>query len=151
MFRTNCCFCFSSLDFFFSSRRRHTRCALVTGVQTCALPIIGERVYIATEKGFYWSGDTDTLQLEQLPAFSGTDPVYDFQQEGDILWLAVRGRGLVKYDLPADTYTVLDTRHGLAGNTVFSLVVVDGRLVCGTNRGLKIGRGACRERGCQAG
>src|SRR3546814_4598264 len=26
------CFCFSS-------RRRHTRCALVTGVQTCALPI----------------------------------------------------------------------------------------------------------------
>src|SRR3546814_19477978 len=29
--------CFS---FFFSSRRRHTRCALVTGVQTCALPIL---------------------------------------------------------------------------------------------------------------
>src|SRR3546814_8943268 len=27
--------------FFFSSRRRHTRCALVTGVQTCALPISG--------------------------------------------------------------------------------------------------------------
>src|SRR3546814_8194489 len=26
--------------FFFSSRRRHTRCALVTGVQTCALPIV---------------------------------------------------------------------------------------------------------------
>src|SRR3546814_6008495 len=29
--------------FFFSSRRRHTRCALVTGVQTCALPISPER------------------------------------------------------------------------------------------------------------
>src|SRR3546814_8638873 len=28
--------------FFFSSRRRHTRCALVTGVQTCALPISAE-------------------------------------------------------------------------------------------------------------
>src|SRR3546814_5111658 len=27
--------------FFFSSRRQHTRCALVTGVQTCALPILG--------------------------------------------------------------------------------------------------------------
>src|SRR3546814_16418486 len=26
--------------FLFSSRRRHTRCALVTGVQTCALPIL---------------------------------------------------------------------------------------------------------------
>src|SRR3546814_15595432 len=30
---------FVSSYFFFSSRRRHTRCALVTGVQTCALPI----------------------------------------------------------------------------------------------------------------
>src|SRR3546814_13601531 len=29
--------------FFFSSRRRHTRCALVTGVQTCALPIWPEQ------------------------------------------------------------------------------------------------------------
>src|SRR3546814_4555161 len=28
---------------FFSSRRRHTVCALVTGVQTCALPILPER------------------------------------------------------------------------------------------------------------
>src|SRR3546814_1415481 len=26
--------------FFVSSRRRHTKCALVTGVQTCALPIL---------------------------------------------------------------------------------------------------------------
>src|SRR3546814_8459300 len=30
--------------FFFSSRRRHTRCALVTGVQTCALPIYGAKI-----------------------------------------------------------------------------------------------------------
>src|SRR3546814_6316727 len=30
------------LDFFFSSRRRHTRSALVTGVQTCALPILDQ-------------------------------------------------------------------------------------------------------------
>src|SRR3546814_5280772 len=30
-----------SFLFFFSSRRRHTSCALVTGVQTCALPICG--------------------------------------------------------------------------------------------------------------
>src|SRR3546814_6317151 len=32
--------CYFVLYFFFSSRRRHTRCALVTGVQTCALPIL---------------------------------------------------------------------------------------------------------------
>src|SRR3546814_8168849 len=40
------------LIFFFSRRRRHTRCALVTGVQTCALPILtklsgGERRRVA--------------------------------------------------------------------------------------------------------
>src|SRR3546814_1262861 len=32
--------------FFFSSRRRHTRCALVTGVQTCALPISAESTQV---------------------------------------------------------------------------------------------------------
>src|SRR3546814_5342379 len=37
-----CCDCFCFIFFFFSSRRRHTRCALVTGVQTCALPICRE-------------------------------------------------------------------------------------------------------------
>src|SRR3546814_8150292 len=41
-------FCFRSHrrlhnGFFVSSRRRHTRCALVTGVQTCALPIFRRR------------------------------------------------------------------------------------------------------------
>src|SRR3546814_597172 len=34
-------YCSVFLFFFFSGRRRHTRCALVTGVQTCALPIYG--------------------------------------------------------------------------------------------------------------
>src|SRR3546814_8737519 len=37
MLKSFCVFLF--LTFFFSIRRRHTRCALVTGVQTCALPI----------------------------------------------------------------------------------------------------------------
>src|SRR3546814_10683469 len=32
-------FCIILFVFCFSSRRRHTRCALLTGVQTCALPI----------------------------------------------------------------------------------------------------------------
>src|SRR3546814_7088983 len=35
------CLYFFCFFVFFSSRRRHTRCALVTGVQTCALPILG--------------------------------------------------------------------------------------------------------------
>src|SRR5881409_4347020 len=33
--------------FFFSSRRRHTRCETVTGVQTCALPI-----YLESQQSF---------------------------------------------------------------------------------------------------
>src|SRR3546814_5560047 len=50
-------FLFSCL-FFFSSRRRHTRCALVTGVQTCALPIyvpvveMGELAQACASAGF---------------------------------------------------------------------------------------------------
>src|SRR3546814_4007301 len=38
--------------FFVSSRRRHTRCALVTGVQTCALPIFPP----AGQQGVGWAG-----------------------------------------------------------------------------------------------
>src|SRR3546814_11748082 len=40
MFCPSCFECVELWSFFFSSRRRHTRCALVTGVQTCALPIL---------------------------------------------------------------------------------------------------------------
>src|SRR3546814_9651397 len=35
---------------FFSSRRRHTRCALVTGVQTCALPISRDRSRLGSSR-----------------------------------------------------------------------------------------------------
>src|SRR3546814_4839555 len=35
--------------FYFSSRSRHTRCALVTGVQTCALPILAPAYGLAPE------------------------------------------------------------------------------------------------------
>src|SRR3546814_915021 len=38
--------------FFFSSRRRHTRCALVTGVQTCALPIFRQASYWFQKQGY---------------------------------------------------------------------------------------------------
>src|SRR3546814_5754744 len=52
--RTACAF---FLSFFFSRRRRHTRCALVTGVQTCALPIS-----VAVEQPCY----ANLLQLLRL-------------------------------------------------------------------------------------
>src|SRR3546814_4252170 len=38
------------VSFFFSSRRRHTMCALVTGVQTCALPISTNSSHCPSER-----------------------------------------------------------------------------------------------------
>src|SRR3546814_9128794 len=60
------------LFFFYSSRRRHTRCALVTGVQTCALPIS------------LWEFKTG----EGLTAFdtSGVEPAIDLTLSGDVQW-----------------------------------------------------------------
>src|SRR3546814_18044188 len=58
-----------SIFFFFSSRRRHTRCALVTGVQTCTLPIcnlVGALpVSLDILKANYW-----------LVPFSADDPLH---------------------------------------------------------------------------
>src|SRR3546814_5333336 len=44
---------------FFTSRRRHTRCALVTGVQTCALPI--------SSIGFLVIGLSGNTRIHSLP------------------------------------------------------------------------------------
>src|SRR3546814_19350825 len=79
--------------FFVSSRRRHTRCALVTGVQTCALPISGlveeaqakvkefEQQYLdglITQGEKYnkvvdvWSQCTDRVADEMMKVIAGT-------------------------------------------------------------------------------
>src|SRR3546814_15411172 len=55
------------LFIFFSSRRRHTRCALVTGVQTCALPI-SDTVLNLNGSGFLGA---DVLNLK-----TPTSPTY---------------------------------------------------------------------------
>src|SRR3546814_20177469 len=52
------CLCLFFVFFFFSSRRRHTRCALVTGVQTCALPILA-------------AGGSDALEWESEASSGG--------------------------------------------------------------------------------
>src|SRR3546814_6454246 len=53
-----------SLLFFVSSRRRHTRCALVTGVQTCALPI---SMGMGTAIDDYGTGFSSLASLADLP------------------------------------------------------------------------------------
>src|SRR3546814_5906071 len=47
------------LVFFCSSRRRHTRCALVTGVQTCALPILWSTAFGAKYDLGGWKVDAE--------------------------------------------------------------------------------------------
>src|SRR3546814_8618312 len=64
--------------FFFSSRRRHTRCALVTGVQTCALPISSPRSCSSgstgVPKGVVYRHRHFVSQVEMLRAAFGTQP-----------------------------------------------------------------------------
>src|SRR3546814_4676176 len=55
----SCCL----LNFVFSSRRRHTRCALVTGVQTCALPISLYAKYQARLSSFNAVDFDDLIRL----------------------------------------------------------------------------------------
>src|SRR3546814_4028849 len=52
--------------FFFSSRRRHTSCALVTGVQTCALPI-SEPLNLAG--GLEWRRETWEVTPGELASY----------------------------------------------------------------------------------
>src|SRR3546814_5230764 len=65
--------------FFFSSRRRHTRCALVTGVQTCALPIFRLGVIQAVLSALHSScrARSRTLLIAFARPFNGGDFVLD--------------------------------------------------------------------------
>src|SRR3546814_5761249 len=53
------------IPFFFSSRRRHTRCALVTGVQTCALPIYPTLFQMTTGVSAEIDGDPSLSKVIQ--------------------------------------------------------------------------------------
>src|SRR3546814_1771867 len=62
------CYFVAAVLVFFSSRRRHTSCALVTGVQTCALPICARVIaydpFVSPEKAVFL--DVEPIALEQL-------------------------------------------------------------------------------------
>src|SRR3546814_2470403 len=57
--------------FFFSSRRRHTICALVTGVQTCALPIFIPSAALKTNVGNNVDPAIANLLISTLGYISG--------------------------------------------------------------------------------
>src|SRR3546814_7311447 len=59
--------------FLFASRRRHTRCALVTGVQTCALPIYFE----------YFDSSRTRIGVEHIMASGALPPAFAPVRIGD--------------------------------------------------------------------
>src|SRR3546814_6729105 len=61
--------------FFFSSRRLHTRCALVTGVQTCALPICGFSDLF---------GPSTAVPIAVTSDFEGSDTLKEFTPRASI-------------------------------------------------------------------
>src|SRR3546814_8910915 len=69
-------YCYEFVSFVFSSRRRHTRCALVTGVQTCALPICALRPALGKRQREYGAGLLLGMRLRRIaaPARSPTPP-----------------------------------------------------------------------------
>src|SRR3546814_2512324 len=96
-------------SYFFESRRRHTRCALVTGVQTFALPICTARVDWVVESRA--SGDdgrwtvrlraTDRHGLVQRGQAQGDELLDAARIAGDRLLAALGGDAIVAGDEPA--------------------------------------------------
>src|SRR3546814_10735180 len=92
--------------FFFSSRRRHTRCALVTGVQTCALPIFGSDI-AASSGAFNLFSPTAKATLKHM--------VYELAFKHDVKDHYLAGRHQVHdgpgVDIWTDTITLITTLH----------------------------------------
>src|SRR3546814_5387751 len=89
-------FCFFGY-FFFSSRRRHTRCALVTGVQTCALPIsVGERpetyAYIETFQNWLRQHGVEIVIARYIPVRAPYDSLEGELRTNNILPGVALGR-----------------------------------------------------------
>src|SRR3546814_2367557 len=83
------CLCVYDSCFFFTSRRRHTRCALVTGVQTCALPIyqdLGVKPRLA-------SCHTGVIDGKFVEGHVPVAQILELRKRPDLLGIAVPGIG----------------------------------------------------------
>src|SRR3546814_2702186 len=122
--------------FFFSSRRRHTRCALVTGVQTCALPIC---------RAITYGEDIDNTNCALIV---GRNPsAADAAQWQALKRAKARGAAIVTID-PAKTAaaTLADLWLRPRPGTDAALALAMIRLMIAEGQ---IGRASCRARVCQ--
>src|SRR3546814_5551804 len=106
--------------FFFSSRRRHTRCALVTGVQTCALPICGRFIKYLAQAA---SGALDPGSLFLIMGF--------------------RLPGFLQLILPLGLFLGILLAYGRL------YLDSEMTVLSATGMSQQIGRASCRERVCQ--
>src|SRR3546814_52876 len=83
---------FAFVVFFFSSRRRHTRCALVTGVQTCALPVFSFPVPYGTANAF------DSPFFAAYDADAGRPGIQPVQQR-DAKFGELTGRAVIDFQV----------------------------------------------------
>src|SRR3546814_1273236 len=142
------------LFFFFSSRRRHTRCALVTGVQTCALPISSDATNIETRierdgsdyvinGRKWWSSGAGDPRCEVAIVMGKTDfaAKRHAQQSMVLMPLDAPGVNILRH-LPVFGYD--DAPHGH-----MEIELKDVRVSAEEAMLLEIGSASCRERVCQ--
>src|SRR3546814_21086266 len=114
--------------FFFSSRRRHTSCALVTGVQTCALPI-----YWVKQLGAHHAIDHSQPMPDQIKALglAGVDVIFSTTETAQHLasyaeMIAPQGRfGLIDDPATLDIHQV--TRKSIAVHWEFMFTLTMSR------------------------
>src|SRR3546814_3902625 len=128
--------------FFFSSRRRHTRCALVTGVQTCALPIFDVRDTFGIDVD--WQVPAFSLADERVPDL---DKNYVFDPDTTLAILA---------GFAHNRRVMVQGYHGTGKSTHIEQVAarlkwpsVRVNLDAHISRIDQIGRASCRERVCK--
>src|SRR3546814_12716125 len=114
--------------FFVSSRRRHTRSTLVTGVQTCALPILALR---------------EALQSQ----YAGNAEIAAFRREAGLVSGIDAGLAGSLLTINATGLDTTRLRYTAARANLARLVDARDTAIAP----MQIGRATCRERGCQYG
>src|SRR3546814_15160783 len=96
--------------FFFSSRRRHTRCALVTGVQTCALPISWAWKTVFDPSNYTQNTLTAVRTLQQI-----NNQINQLQNEAQMLMNQARNLASLDFNVVNRLRTTLAATERLTG------------------------------------